>query len=136
MNVIVDTSVWSMALRKGKNISDQTAFAQVSTLEKLIKNGSVILLGAIRQELLSGIRFQEQYDKLKARLRKFSDLPLETEDYELAAQYFNDCRRNGIKGSNTDFLICAVANRHRYSILTADNDFEHFRQHIPVNLIQ
>lgn len=136
MNVIVDTSVWSVALRKNKDLSKKTTLRQISTLQKLVKESKVVLLGAIRQELLSGIRFQEQYDKLKTRLREFPDLPLKIEDYELAAQYFNICRQNGVQGSNTDFLICAAANRYDYSILTADKDFEHFSQYIPVNLAQ
>jgi predicted nucleic acid-binding protein len=48
---------------------------------------------------------------------------------------FNTCRRNGIQGSNTDFLICAVAHRRSYSILTTDNDFQNFQAHIPVLLL-
>ena len=135
MNVIVDTSVWSLSLRK-KGPSNQTlqqSSTLQTTLQKLIQSGNVVLLGAIRQELLSGIRFQAQYNKLKTRLRAFPDLPTEIEDYELAAQYFNTCRQNGVQGSNTDFLICAAARRRNYSILTADKDFEHFSQHIPIN---
>ncbi|MGK7876312.1 MAG: hypothetical protein AB4426_24355 [Xenococcaceae cyanobacterium] len=57
------------------------------------------------------------------------------EDYELAAESFNTCRSNGIQGSNTDFLICAVAHRRSYSILTTDKDFQSFQAHIPVLLL-
>jgi predicted nucleic acid-binding protein len=46
---------------------------------------------------------------LRNNLRAFPNLPLDVEDYELAAEYFNICRRNGIQGANTDFLICATA---------------------------
>jgi predicted nucleic acid-binding protein len=51
------------------------------------------------------------------------------EDYELAAEFFNICRSKGIQGSNTDFLICAVAHRRSYSILSTDNDFQNFLVH-------
>lgn len=93
------------------------------------------MLGIIRQELLSGIRYTEQFMQLRNYLRAFSDLELTSEDYELAAEFFNICRKNGVQGSNTDFLICAIAHRRNHSILTTDKDFENFRSHIPVVLL-
>lgn len=67
-------------------------------------------------------------------LQAFPDLRLDTEDYELAADYFNMCRRNGIQGANTDFLICATASRRNYEILTTDKDFTNYSQHLPIVL--
>jgi predicted nucleic acid-binding protein len=132
MNVIVDTSVWSLALRRNKsNIESHS----VKLLKYLITEGKVILLGAIRQEVLSGIRHQEQFLKLRDYLRPFPDLAITTEDYELAATFFNTCRSKGVQGSNTDFLICAVAHSHDYQILTTDQDFDNFKQHIPIVLL-
>jgi hypothetical protein len=64
---------------------------------------------------------------LREYLRAFPDLELTTEDYELAAEFFNTCRSNGVQGSSTDFLLCAVAHRRGYSIFTTDKDFENFR---------
>ena len=55
---------------------------------------------------------------------------------ELAAEFFNTCRSNGIQGSNTDFLLCAAATRRGYSIFTTDPDFENFRVHIPILLLE
>ena len=57
-------------------------------------------------------------------------------DYEKAAEYFNLCRKKGIQGSNTDFLICAAANLRNYSILTTDGDFKNFGKHITINLLK
>ena len=51
-----------------------------------------------------------------------------------AAKYFNRCRSKGIQGSNTDFLICAMANRNKFSIFTTDKDFELFSKHIEIIL--
>ena len=132
MSVIVDTVIWSLALRRnalGQNsgITDQ--------LQGLIRNNQVRLLGAIRQEILSGLRTPEQFNRLRDTLRAFPDTALVAEDYELAAEYFNTCRQRGVQGSNTDFLICAVAHRRHDQILTADRDFQHFQAHIPVNLL-
>ncbi|MDQ2096231.1 MAG: PIN domain-containing protein [Tychonema bourrellyi B0820] len=132
MNVLVDSSVWSLALRRN---TTNDAIAIVKVLHDLIGDGRVVLLGAIRQEVLSGVRYKEQFARLQEYLRAFPDLELTTEDYELAAEFFNTCRSNGVQGSNTDFLLCAVAHRRGYSIFTTDKDFENFRSHIPVILL-
>jgi len=57
-------------------------------------------------------------------------------DYELAAENFNACKQRGIQGSNTDFLICAVAMRCNQAILTLDQDFEHFADILPIRLLK
>ena len=85
---------------------------------------------------MSGIKHQAQFDKLKDNLRAFPNLLLDTEDYELAADYFNICRRNGIQGANTDFLISATANRRNYEIFTTDKDFISFSQYLPIVLTE
>lgn len=95
-----------------------------------------MMLGAIRQEILSGIKSPEQFHQLKNYLQGFTDLKLDSDDYELAADFFNQCRRSGIQGSNTDFLICAVVHRRSYQILTEDGDFKNFQNYIPVNLFK
>ena len=130
MKVIVNTSVWSLVLRR----QQQQNYSLANKLRDLIDDGRVILLGAIRQEILSGIKYQKQFDKLKDNLRAFPDLSLDIEDYELAADYFNICRRHGIQGANTDFLICATANRRDYEIFTTDKDFLSFSQYLPIIL--
>ena len=133
MSVIVDTSVWSLALRRNTASKE---IKVVNILRDLVTDGQVIMLGIIRQEILSGIRYPEQFIQLRNYLRAFPDLELIAEDYELAAEFFNTYRSNGIQGLNTDFLICAVAHRRSYSILTTDKDFENFRSHIPVILLK
>jgi predicted nucleic acid-binding protein len=130
MKVIVDTSVWSLALRRG--VSE--FLAPVQELRHLIRDHRVQMLGPIRQEVLSGIRSEIQFTKLKKHLESFPDLPILTEDYVTAAQFFNRCRSEGVQGSNTDFLICAVAVRNRFSIYTTDKDFELFSKHLAIVL--
>ena len=130
MKVIVDTSVWSLALRRSKDIENE----YVVELEELIKEVRAQLIGPVRQELLNGFRSEKQYKVLKKHLRAFKDLAIETVDYELAAEYYNTARENGIRGSNTDFLLCAISTRHRMPIFTTDNDFINFQSVIPVEL--
>lgn len=132
MRVIVDTSVWSLALRRGK----QSVSAPVQELRHLIQDHRVQMIGPIRQELLSGIRSESQFIKLQKRLDSFPDFPILTEHYVTAARFFNLCRSKGIQGSNTDFLICAVANRSNFSIFTTDKDFVLFSKHIEIAIHQ
>jgi predicted nucleic acid-binding protein len=128
MKVLVDTSVWSLALRRGK----QSTSAAAQELQNLISDKRVEMIGPIRQEILSGIREETQFKELEMRLSAFPDQPITTEDYVLAARFFNLCRRKGIQGSNTDFLICAVAVRNRLAIFTTDQDFISFSKHLPI----
>ena len=130
MKVIVDTSVWSLVLRRRRAVENASATA----LRELIEDGLIVMLGCIRQEILSGIRSQEQFQILRDRLRPFRDEVLRTEEYEMAAEYFNVCRRQGVQGSNTDFLICAAAVNRRHAIFTTDRDFERFRDAIGITL--
>ena len=122
MNVLVDTSVWSLALRR-KTLHDTP---EVGELRGLIEEARVLMVGPIRQELLSGVRTAEHVQRLRDALRAFPDIPLDAEDYEEGAACFNRCRARGLQGSNTDFLLCAVALRRKIAILTADRDFERF----------
>ena len=92
------------------------------------------MIGVIRQELLSGVRTLATFERLRDHLRPFSDEQLETADFERAAEHFNTCRAHGVQGSNTNFLICAVAERRTLPILTTDIDFTRFAELLPITL--
>ena len=130
MNVLVDTGVWSLALRRRKISQDPAALE----LRELIREGRAHLIGPIRQEVLSGIREKAQFERLRAHLREFPDLQVRTADHERAAEFFNICRSRGVQGSNTDFVICAIADRYGMAILATDGDFPLFVPHLPIQL--
>ncbi|TCK59383.1 type II toxin-antitoxin system VapC family toxin [Seleniivibrio woodruffii] len=132
MKILVDTSVWSLALRKKPESGSD--IETVAKLSELIRDSRAVIIGAIRQEILSGISSKERFELLKTKIRAFEDLPLTTDIYELAAEFSNTCRSNGIQGSHTDFLICAAAAGHNVPIYTLDNDFEHYRKYIDIKL--
>lgn len=128
MKVIVDTSVWSGVLRKGGDPKHAEVLARLS------RRGQVQLLGAVRQEVLCGVRDGAQFAQMRERLAVFPDLPLERRDYEEAAAMFNRCRSRGVQGSNTDFLICSAAIRRNLLVYTLDADFDLFARNLPVKL--
>lgn len=130
MRVLVDTSVWSEALRRAKGVETDV----VREFRNLIMEHRVDIIGPIRQEVLSGLREDAQFQKLDKHLSSFPDLPLKRDDYVTAAKFFNTCRAKGVQGSNTDFLICAVAVRHKLAIYATDKDFPLFAEHLPIVL--
>lgn len=130
MKIVVDTCIWSLALRRKESTNDPFELE----LRELIKELRVQLIGPIRQELLSGIKSVGQFEALRKRLRAFDDLRLTHLDYERAAEFYNASRSKGIQGSNNDFLICAVSELHSLPILTTDRDFTLFQQHLPIQL--
>ena len=130
MNVLVDTSVWSLALRRDA----PRGAAEERELIELIREDRVVLTGPVRQELLSGVRTTPQFELLRTRLRAFPDVILGPGDYEEAALCFNRCRAKGIQGSNTDFLLCAISLSRGLAIFTTDKDFLGFRKVLHVKL--
>ncbi|MHB8679474.1 MAG: type II toxin-antitoxin system VapC family toxin [Rudaea sp.] len=130
MNVLVDTSVWSLALRR----KAAHAGTKVQALTELIREGRVLMVGPVRQELLSGIRDKALLDALREHLRAFLDEPLHEADFEQAAVCYNRCRERGVQGSNTDFLLCAVALRRKIPVFTTDKDFERYAAVLGVGL--
>ena len=137
MNVIVDTSAWSLAFRrKSRKQANAGERRVLDDLVELLRERRGKMLGTVRQELLSGIRDELQFQRLRERLRTYPDIDLQTADYEEAASLWNKCRRVGIVASLTDFLICAVAIRRQYAILTTDKDFGRFAKILPIRLHQ
>jgi predicted nucleic acid-binding protein len=136
MMVLVDTSLWSLALRRRREDLAPAQTRQVLILEELISEGRVQLIGLVRQEVLSGIKHQGQFSRLRNELRSFPNVVLDQEDYEGAAEISNICRAHGVLGSSIDFLICFVALRRSWAIYTADRDFERYGKCVPLNLYE
>jgi len=121
VKVLVDTSVWSLALRRrdaaGLSPKDQSVKLE---LAQAIEDGRVVMVGMIRQELLSGIKAPTQYEKVKSALDAFRDEPIDTADHEYAARLYNECRSHGNESGPVDMLICAVAVRRGWNVLSTD----------------
>lgn len=121
--ILIDTSIWSLALRRRRGDLNAAERRHVREWGRLVRDGQAVLIGAIRQELLSGVRGDGAWERLRHALRPFPDLPLATADYERAAHYFNRCRARGVAGSSVDLLICSASAQHDAPIYTTDTDF-------------
>jgi predicted nucleic acid-binding protein len=134
VNVLVDTPVWSLALRRRSvDLSPQERL-RAQALHELVIEGRAQVLGATRQEVLSGIRDESVFRRIRNDLRAFSDVSLEVGHYEEAARMSNQCRGAGVTSTSVDMLICAVALHHGWQIFTTDRDFKHYAAIVPIRL--
>jgi predicted nucleic acid-binding protein len=121
VKILVDTCVWSLSLRRRDSSAlNEEEQLMVASLGDAIQDGRVTIVGPIRQEVLSGIKEIAQFERLRCALEAFPDTPIATRHYEDAARLFNLCRGRGVECGAIDILLCAVASRERWSILTTD----------------
>jgi predicted nucleic acid-binding protein len=132
--VLVDTPVWSLSLRRRAVDLSADERHVTQSLYELVQQGRVRLLGSTRQEVLSGIREESAFLRIRNHLRDFPNVELDASDYEQAARASNQCRRSGIAGSPVDLLMCSVALRQRWQIFTTDHDFANYRNVLSVQL--
>jgi predicted nucleic acid-binding protein len=128
LSVLLDTSIWSLALRRKPGKSTPAEDRIRAEWEELAREGRVLIIGPVRQEILSGIRHAGQFERLRDQLREFPDLALRLEHYETAAELCNACRRRGIAAGATDSLIASVAHREGVPLFTTDADFGRMRR--------
>ena len=128
MSVLVDTSVWSIALRRDRPPPGREIEARRAAIER----GDVCLLGVILQELLQGFPSLDRTHRLAERLSPFPLLSLHRGDYVYAAEIRNRCRAKGLAISTIDAQIAAAAINHRCALLTIDRDFAGIARHFPL----
>lgn len=134
MIVLVDTTIWSLALRRRpQSLNDQESLL-VEEWARLVRSGEAVLIGPIRQEILSGIRSEGSFIAIQESLGDFRYLEIIPSDYDQAARFFNLCRSHGITGTAVDLLICAVAHRCDVPIFTTDADFQYYAPHVEIRL--
>jgi predicted nucleic acid-binding protein len=132
--VLVDTPIWSLALRRRAVDLSPVERRLTQALYQLIGQRNVQLLGATRQEVLSGIRDASQFRRIRDHLRGFSNVELDSADYEEAAHISNQCRQLGIADSSVDMLLCAVSLHHGWEIFTTDRDFIQYGRVVPLQM--
>lgn len=127
--VLVDSNILTHTFRRPTSNPAVRAHAL-----HLIDNDHMYLIGAIRQESLSGITSTLLQQTLRSALDGLHYAPTLPDDHDLAAYYYTRCRQSGIQGHHHDFLLCAVSTRLSLPIWTTDHDFQNFSGLIPVNL--
>lgn len=134
MNLVVDTSVWSLVLRRPR-VDENSPY--VRAFRGHVESGDgVFLLGNILQELLDGIRNKKDFERLLGLLEPFPLMTLERGAYVAAAELRQRCRSKGIQVGPIDCLIAAACVQEGYPILTADRDFVRIAKHSDLIVLQ
>jgi predicted nucleic acid-binding protein len=131
MRILVDTSIWSLALRRPTGVINPEAVL----LRTIIEQGEdIYLLGIILQEVLQGIRSSKDFLALKEYFKAFPLINLTREDYIRAAELKKQLIKKGKQGSTLDVLIASAAISHHCHLFTADKHFVHIAEHSELKL--
>ena len=134
MMLLVDTSVWSLALRRD-GASD---VPQVRILRDALSSGShpVVTTGVVLQELLQGFNGPKAVEAIVERFRALPFISPDRQDHIAAAEIRNACRRAGVQVGTIDALLIQLCARHELTLLSTDMDFVHAARHVPLRLWQ
>ena len=126
MTILVDTSVWSLALRRDAEATDP----EVQALKDALQGDEVVVTtGLVLQELLQGFSGAKAHAQI---VQRFTALPLiqpDRDDHIAAADIRNTCRRAGIQIGTIDAVLAQLCIRHELTLLTTDKDFTHASKH-------
>ncbi len=136
MTVLVDTTIWSVALRRPSRRLNPAQRAIVAEWRRLAADGTAAIVGPVRQEILSGVRDPGTFNRLKEGLAGIDCISIGIDDYDQAAHFYNELRALGVAGGSVDLLICAVAHRLAIPIFTTDRDFDRYARHLEIQLHQ
>lgn len=131
--VIIDTSVWSLALRRPKK-REEPRTAETMIRRIVFAGESIVLPGIVLQELLSGIRSETEFERLRSFLQPFRVNCATEEHHVEAAIIFNRCRKSGIATTAPDALIAATTRIENGKLLSADRDFVHLSRVVDLEL--
>ena len=126
----MDTSVWSLALRR----DDPPSAPEVTALAEALEQGDLVFTtGLVLQELLQGLQGPKALDAI---IHRFASLPFlvpERADYIEAAEVRNECRRKGVQVGSIDALLAELCLSNELTILTTDLDFHRIADVFPLS---
>jgi predicted nucleic acid-binding protein len=130
LSLFVDTSVWSLAVRR-----DAPSGPFVAELARAVNAGDqIVITGLVLQEILQGVSGPRQRDQILARFASLLLLQPGWNDHLNAADLFNRCRRAGVQIDTVDALFAQLCLRYDLTMLTADRDFHHMARHCALKI--
>lgn len=130
MTVLVDTSVWSLALRRDRPANSPA----VAGLRAALESDLVVTTGLIVQELLQGFLPERTQSEIRRRFRALPAVQPTRDDHIAAAELRNSCRRAGVQLGTIDALIAQLCITDDLELLSTDRDFEHASHHCGLRL--
>jgi predicted nucleic acid-binding protein len=131
VTLFVDTSVWSLALRRDGDASA----SEVRALNLALEGGEIVVTtGLVLQELLQGFAGPRARSAIIERFAALPFLTPDRQDHIDAAELRNRCRRSGVQVGTIDALLAQLCIRYRLALLTTDNDFVRAAEHCPLRV--
>ena len=116
--VLVDTSVWILALRK-------SPLAPVrDEVDHLLAENRVAIVPMIRLELLGGTKSANEFERLNGRLDALHQIPADEANWDIAAELSFKLRQRGKVIPYPDILIGSAAILANALLLHADRHFD------------
>ena len=131
MTMLVDTSVWSLALRRDVEIGTKEVVALREAIEG---SDAVVTTGLVLQELLQGFNGPNDRQAIIDRFGTLSLIQPDRQDHVAAAEVRNVCRRSGVQIGTIDALLIQLCGRHDLTLLSADKDFSNAAVFVPFKL--
>ncbi len=136
MNSLIDTSALLLLVRRSRDaVLNERERLVRDHVEALTRDGEALVLGSVRQEILTGAKTDEQFRRVETLLEDLEIILPGWADHVEAASLFNRCRRVGVQAAPVDFLLCAVSERLMVPILSVDRDFLQIGRVVPLNLV-
>jgi predicted nucleic acid-binding protein len=132
VKLLVDTSVWSLALRRKPLVEHPS----VRRLHSVLGKADVVLTGLVLQEVLQAFRVDATVRKVARHLSAFPLLQLDRRHYESAAAIHRLCAARGIATSTSDRQVASAAIEHGCALLTADDDFTRIAKPTTLRLLE
>ena len=134
MTLFVDTSVWSLALRRNATTPRVDA-PEVAALRASLEGGQLVsTTGLVLQELLQGFNGPKAARSIAERFASLPFITPDRNDHIEAAALRNTCRRAGVSLGTIDALLARLCLRHGLTMLTTDRDFHHAAAHCPLRI--
>jgi predicted nucleic acid-binding protein len=131
LSLFIDTSVWSLALRRDRPAD----VPEVGALERALGGGElVVTTGLVYQEVLQGFRGPRDQASIVARFAALPMLTPDRHDHFEAAQLRNRARRRGVQVGTIDAILAQLCIRYELRLLTVDADFTRVAEREPLEL--
>jgi len=131
MSLLVDTSVWSLALRRDRPAESPV----VVLLRRALEGDSVVLTtGIVLQELLQGVRGPKGREAIIGRFAALPFVVPDRQDHIEAALLHTACRGKGLQLGTIDALLAQLCLRHDLTLLTTDRDFSRIAGVVPLRV--
>jgi predicted nucleic acid-binding protein len=131
VTLLVDTSVWSLALRRDVQATEP----EVAALKDALAGSDVVVTtGLVLQELLQGFTGPKARSLIVESFAALALIQPDREDHVAAADLRNTCRKKGVQMGTVDALIAQLCIRHQLTLLSTDQDFVHAAKHCKLEL--